>query len=77
MLDALASVLIAGAIVPQARKAYSKQFGPILSERTLLQKEAGRLVDECFSDPIIVINTDQRFIAADRYKITRNNGVFA
>ena len=79
MLDAFTSASIPGVIVPvvlsggfgtrlrpQARKAYSKQFWPTLSERTLLQKEVGRGGDERFSDPIILANTDHRFIVAGR-----------
>ena len=53
---------------PVSRKAYPKQFWPLLSEQTLLQETACRAVGGRFTAPIVVANNDHRFIVAEQLR---------
>ncbi len=51
---------------PLSRKSYPKQFAPLLGEQSLFQAAARRLAGAEFANPIIVTNSDFRFIAAQQ-----------
>jgi mannose-1-phosphate guanylyltransferase / mannose-6-phosphate isomerase len=50
---------------PLSRKSYPKQFVPLTGEVTLFQAAAQRLAGPGFAAPVIVTNSDFRFIVAD------------
>jgi mannose-1-phosphate guanylyltransferase/mannose-6-phosphate isomerase len=53
---------------PVSRKAFPKQFWPLISDRTMLQETAGRAAGTGFAPPIIVANEDHRFIIAEQLR---------
>lgn len=53
---------------PVSRKAYPKQFWPLVSMRTMLQETAGRAQGEAFAPPIVVANEEHRFIVAEQLR---------
>lgn len=53
---------------PVSRKAYPKQFWPLVSERTMLQETAGRATGQGFAPPIVVANEEHRFIIAEQLR---------
>ena len=57
---------------PVSRRAFPKQFVPLLDEDSLFQQTCKRLQQEIFESPIVVGNEEHRFIIADQ---TRQIGV--
>ena len=51
---------------PLSRKSYPKQFVPLLSDETLFQASAKRLVGAGFAAPVVLTNADFRFIVAEQ-----------
>lgn len=54
---------------PLSRKSYPKQFSKLVGDHSLFQQSAKRLVSSelvTFSDPIILTNSDFRFIVSDQ-----------
>ncbi|KEO61302.1 mannose-1-phosphate guanylyltransferase/mannose-6-phosphate isomerase [Thioclava indica] len=51
---------------PLSRKSYPKQFVPLVGENTLFQASALRLCDEGFAPPLVLTNSDFRFIVAEQ-----------
>ena len=54
---------------PLSRKSYPKQFVPLIGEKSLFQACAERMVsdaDVTFSDPLILTNSDFRFIVTEQ-----------
>lgn len=57
---------------PVSRRAYPKQFIPLLDEESLFQQTCKRLHQEIFEPPVVIGNEEHRFIIADQ---TRQIGV--
>ncbi|MDD2876207.1 MAG: mannose-1-phosphate guanylyltransferase/mannose-6-phosphate isomerase [Acidiphilium sp.] len=53
---------------PVSRKAYPKQFWPLISARTMLQETAGRATGRTFAPLVVVANQDHRFIVAEQLR---------
>lgn len=51
---------------PVSRKLYPKQFTALVGETTLFQASAQRLVDDMFTAPVVVTNSDFRFIIGEQ-----------
>ncbi|MDN2583355.1 mannose-1-phosphate guanylyltransferase/mannose-6-phosphate isomerase [Aquibium sp. ELW1220] len=51
---------------PLSRKSYPKQFVPLVGEETLFQASASRLVGAGFSAPVVLTNSDFRFIVTEQ-----------
>jgi mannose-1-phosphate guanylyltransferase / mannose-6-phosphate isomerase len=51
---------------PLSRKSYPKQFVPLVGNKTLFQNSSERLNGPQFKDPIIVTNSDYRFIVTEQ-----------
>ena len=51
---------------PSSRKAYPKQFAPLLGDSTLYQKTLSRFVGEGFASPVIMTGEDFRFMAVEQ-----------
>ncbi|WP_417806470.1 mannose-1-phosphate guanylyltransferase/mannose-6-phosphate isomerase [Thioclava sp.] len=51
---------------PLSRKSYPKQFVPLVGENTLFQASALRLCDAGFAPPLVLTNSDFRFIVAEQ-----------
>ena len=51
---------------PLSRKSYPKQFVPLVGEETLFQASAKRLHGAQYASPIIVTNSDFRFIVTEQ-----------
>ena len=51
---------------PLSRKSYPKQFAPLVGEITLFQSSAQRLSGPMFNAPVIVTNSDFRFIVTEQ-----------
>jgi len=51
---------------PLSRKSYPKQFAPLLGDVTLFQNSAQRLSGPMFNAPVIVTNSDFRFIVTEQ-----------
>jgi len=52
---------------PLSRTAYPKQLLPLLSDRTMLQETAARTTDDpLFGPPLIIANTEHRFLIAEQ-----------
>ncbi|MDB3965397.1 mannose-1-phosphate guanylyltransferase/mannose-6-phosphate isomerase [Amylibacter sp.] len=51
---------------PLSRKSYPKQFVPLVSKKTLFQDSVIRLTGDQFKQPIIVTNSDYRFIVSEQ-----------
>ncbi|MCF6430591.1 mannose-1-phosphate guanylyltransferase/mannose-6-phosphate isomerase [Leisingera sp. MMG026] len=51
---------------PLSRKSYPKQFVPLTGEETLFQASAARLSGEGFSSPVVLTNSDFRFIVTEQ-----------
>jgi mannose-1-phosphate guanylyltransferase / mannose-6-phosphate isomerase len=51
---------------PLSRKSYPKQFAPLLGDETLFQATARRLSGPDFAPPVVVTNSDFRFIATQQ-----------
>jgi mannose-1-phosphate guanylyltransferase/mannose-6-phosphate isomerase len=53
---------------PVSRKAYPKQFWPLVGLRTMLQDTAGRATGAGFAPPVVVANEEHRFIVAEQLR---------
>ena len=53
---------------PLSRRAYPKQFLPLISGRTMLQETAGRVSGNGFAPPLIVCNDEHRFLVAEQLR---------
>ena len=51
---------------PLSRKSYPKQFVPLVGNKTLFQNSATRLTGKQFKNPIVVTNSDYRFIVTEQ-----------
>jgi mannose-1-phosphate guanylyltransferase/mannose-6-phosphate isomerase len=51
---------------PLSRKSYPKQFVPLVGDKTLFQDSAKRLTGPQFKKPVIVTNSDYRFIVSEQ-----------
>ncbi len=51
---------------PLSRKSYPKQFVPLVGKETLFQACAGRLVGDDYAAPVILTNSDFRFIVTEQ-----------
>ena len=51
---------------PASRKSYPKQFSNLIGERSLFQETLLRLSGEGFGAPMVLTNTDFRFLATDQ-----------
>jgi mannose-1-phosphate guanylyltransferase / mannose-6-phosphate isomerase len=51
---------------PLSRKSYPKQFVPLMGDKTLFQNSSERLIGPQFKNPIIVTNSDYRFIITEQ-----------
>jgi mannose-1-phosphate guanylyltransferase/mannose-6-phosphate isomerase len=51
---------------PLSRKSYPKQFVPLIGERTLFQASAERLAGPGFAPPLVLTNSDFRFIVTEQ-----------
>jgi mannose-1-phosphate guanylyltransferase / mannose-6-phosphate isomerase len=51
---------------PLSRKSYPKQFVPLVGNKTLFQNSAERLTGPQFKNPVIVTNSDYRFIVSEQ-----------
>ena len=51
---------------PLSRKSYPKQFVPLIGEETLFQASAARLSGEGFAAPVVLTNSDFRFIVTEQ-----------
>lgn len=63
-------VLLAGGsgtrLWPVSRKSFPKQFAPLLGDESLFQASAKRLSGARYADPIVMTNSDFRFIVAEQ-----------
>ena len=63
-------VLLAGGsgsrLWPLSRKSYPKQFSSLIGEKSLFQASAERLAGPAFASPVIVTNSDFRFIVTEQ-----------
>lgn len=70
MSQAIVPVILCGGsgtrLWPLSRKSYPKQFGRILGERSLFQQTVERFPEPEFAPPIIVTNSEFRFIATEQ-----------
>jgi len=51
---------------PLSRKSYPKQFVPLVGDKTLFQNSSKRLTGKRFKSPVIVTNSDYRFIVTEQ-----------
>jgi len=51
---------------PLSRKSYPKQFSPLLGDTTLFQDSAQRLAGEGYAAPLVLTNSDFRFIVTEQ-----------
>ncbi|SNY90740.1 mannose-1-phosphate guanylyltransferase / mannose-6-phosphate isomerase [Cohaesibacter sp. ES.047] len=51
---------------PLSRKSYPKQFAPLIGDQTLFQASALRLSGSSFGKPLILTNSDFRFIVTEQ-----------
>ncbi len=55
---------------PSSRRAYPKQFGPLMGARSLYQDTLARLSGEGFAAPVVMTADDFRFLAAEQARAT-------
>lgn len=51
---------------PLSRKSYPKQFVPLMGDQTLFQASAARMIGPEFQPPLIITNSDFRFIVTEQ-----------
>jgi len=51
---------------PLSRKSYPKQFTPLVGEESLFQASAHRVTGGCFAPPLVITNTEFRFIVTEQ-----------
>ncbi|KPA19807.1 Alginate biosynthesis protein AlgA [Shimia sp. SK013] len=68
--DLITPVLLSGGsgtrLWPLSRKSYPKQFSPLLGETSLFQRSAERLSGADFAAPMVLTNSDFRFIVTEQ-----------
>ena len=73
-MTALTPVILCGGsgtrLWPLSRKSYPKQFVPLLGDQSLFQRAAHRLSGPQFTDPLIITNSDFRFIVTEQLAAT-------
>ncbi|RJL00527.1 mannose-1-phosphate guanylyltransferase/mannose-6-phosphate isomerase [Paracoccus aestuarii] len=69
-MTTITPVLMAGGsgtrLWPVSRKSFPKQFAALVGDETLFQASARRLSGEGFADPVVMTNSDFRFIVAEQ-----------
>jgi mannose-1-phosphate guanylyltransferase / mannose-6-phosphate isomerase len=53
---------------PVSRESYPKQFWPLISEFSMLQEAALRSRGPTFAPPVVVCNTEHRFLIAEQLR---------
>ena len=70
--DTVVPVILSGGsgsrLWPVSRRSFPKQFWPLLSDKTLLQETALRGLGIGLSAPIVVCNTEHRFIVSEQLR---------
>jgi mannose-1-phosphate guanylyltransferase/mannose-1-phosphate guanylyltransferase/mannose-6-phosphate isomerase len=70
MAKTITPVLLAGGsgtrLWPLSRKSYPKQFASLIGKNTLFQASALRLAGQGFTAPVVVTNSDFRFIVTEQ-----------
>lgn len=56
---------------PLSRKSYPKQFSPLVGQDSLFQEAAMRLSGDGFDRPVVVTNSDFRFIVVEQLAAAR------
>ncbi len=51
---------------PLSRKSYPKQFVPLVGDKTLFQGSALRMASDAFAKPVVITNSDFRFIVTEQ-----------
>ena len=51
---------------PLSRKSYPKQFVPLVGDETLFQGSARRLTGDDYAAPVVITNSDFRFIVTEQ-----------
>ena len=51
---------------PSSRKAFPKQFSPLLGTQSLFQQTLRRLSGKMFAEPLVLTNEDFRFLVRDQ-----------
>jgi mannose-1-phosphate guanylyltransferase/mannose-1-phosphate guanylyltransferase/mannose-6-phosphate isomerase len=51
---------------PLSRKSYPKQFAPLVRAESLFQASAQRLAGDGFAAPVVLTNSDFRFIVTEQ-----------
>ena len=68
--DQITPVLLCGGsgtrLWPLSRKSYPKQFAPLVGEDTLFQASISRLAGAAFAAPLVLTNSDFRFIVTEQ-----------
>lgn len=53
---------------PLSRKSYPKQFAPLIGDETLFQGSARRMNGPLFASPVVITNSDFRFIVMEQLR---------
>src|SRR5207302_10391111 len=53
---------------PVSRESMPKQFVPLVGDRSMFQQTLERVADPMFARPIVITNTDFRFIVAEQLR---------
>lgn len=51
---------------PLSRKSYPKQFSRLIGDSSLFQASVRRMSGEGFADPVVLTNSDFRFIVTEQ-----------
>src|SRR5881394_514229 len=72
MLPQLIPVIMCGGagtrLWPVSRESMPKQFVPLVGDRSTFQQTLERVADPMFARPIVITNTDFRFIVAEQLR---------
>ena len=70
MMQEITPIILCGGsgsrLWPLSRKSYPKQFVPLVGNKTLFQNSVTRLTGKQFKNPLIVTNSDYRFIVTEQ-----------
>ena len=70
MMQQITPIILCGGsgsrLWPLSRKSYPKQFVPLVGDKTLFQNSSERLTGKQFKNPVIVTNSDYRFIVTEQ-----------
>src|ERR1700733_10950191 len=53
---------------PGSRESFPKQLWPLVSQRTMMQETAFRAVAPGFASPVVVCNSEHRFLIAEQLR---------